>query len=194
MTTIPTQAKLCHPREPWVPAGTDDLMDVDVNALDGEQLAIYVFLARGYKWYIGGIAGHRILFLQHPDRLVFPQHPLWDGGPFLSIAHDTHNWLERPDRDTDAAVQLLEELLKGDWKVTGMGIAPADDVQNEMRYLSLKRYSNDFRLTADSTGDSMAELFTRAFLLAWQAERKAEREQEAAAGEGRGKEVFDAES
>lgn len=152
----PTQAKLFF-------AGTDDLLTVDVNALDGEQLSISVLRAQGWR---------NVRYLEFTDRVggIPPNEEF-----FVATA--------RPDRDTDAAVSLLNEGVE---RWGGVQIA-ADMEEWERGGL----YDVGFYDTVYSGLAPFCVAVCRAYLLAWQAshnevvdraERKAEREQEQEGG------------
>ena len=152
------------------PATLDDLEALDVNTLDGTPLAIFVALARGYRWYVVGAKNRPCLALMNHDSENVAHYELWDGQDSLPVAVDKHHWLERPDRDEKAAVQLLNEGVE---RWGGVQIA-ADMEEWEAGGL----YWVGFYDAVVGWCAPFTVAVCRAFLHAWQAERRAERERE----------------
>lgn len=187
------------------PADLADLEALDVDALDGEQLAIYVAMTRGYQWHVGTMKWQKTSefgqvrprrFLQHPERIEIPNCPLWDGKERVVVAADGHRFIPRPDRDEKAAVQLLCEILNkrcNDLPFVSrsypenIGAYRLQFDNHDAPYLAVGSYRGGYqgdvwgaKQEGDAfhpmTSEGFCLLVCRAYLKAWQAERKAENE------------------
>lgn len=152
------------------PADLADLEALDVDALDGIELATAIGQIRGWTHI-----QEQIVHTSVPTKVTPVPSMAWIGTP-PGENYPMVGFLPRPDRDEKAAVQLLDELMRGNWQINSMGVAPPNDSEPELRYIYLRRYSDDMRVNVTMNGGSTCLLICRAYLKAWQAEREAERE------------------